>query len=121
MKKYAFTLKEDICEKNGKDVNATELLSVMSHYGVIEDYDKSTLQLRMEYQSSIDNLTAKLNAIKEQELTIDEIKMVRAYREGKSEVVAQYVAKADEYAKQLQQVKEENEKRTAQIKAILGE
>ena len=31
MKKYVFTVKEDICNANNKDSNATELLSIMSH------------------------------------------------------------------------------------------
>lgn len=121
MKKVVLTIKEDICQRNNKDVNATELLSVMSHYGVVEDYEAATTKDRAESQSIIDGLTAQLNAIKEQELTIDEIKMVKSYRENKSSVVSEYVAEAEQYKSQLQAVKNEHEQRVAKLKAILGD
>lgn len=111
MKKVVLTIKEDICQRNNKDVNATELLSVMSHYGVVEDYEVATTKDRTESQSTIDGLTAQLNAIKEQELTDDEISIVRAYRLAKNTVVSKFTAeneslkeslrKADEKAKDM--------------------
>ena len=121
MRKFVFTIKEDVCAANGKDVNATELLSVMTHYGSVEEYDKVIAAITAEYQASIDGLNRQLALIKEQELTEDEIKMVKAYRDGKNSVVGKYVAVAEEYAKQLEAVKQEAEQRTARIKAILGE
>ena len=36
MRKVVLSIKEDTCQENGKDVNATELLKVMSHYGTVE-------------------------------------------------------------------------------------
>jgi hypothetical protein len=121
MKKFVFTVKDDVCAANGKDVNATELLSVMAHYGSVEDCDKVVSAIKAEYQASIDALTAQLNAIKEQELTEDEIKIVKAYRDAKNSVVCEHAAIAESYKKQLEAVKQESEQRTARIRAILGE
>lgn len=121
MKKVVLTIKDDVCAKNGKDVNATELLTVMSHYGTVESYDSVVAKDKAEYQATIDNLNAQLNAIKEQELTVDEIKMVKAYRENKSAVVAEYVAEAETYKSQLNAIKTEHEQRVARLKALLEE
>ena len=121
MKKVVLTIREDVCAKHNKDVNATELLGVMSHYGTVEDYDTALAKNNAEYQSNIESLNAQLNAIKEQELTVDEIKMVKSYRENKSSVVSAYVAEAEQYKSQLQAVKNEHEQRVAKLKAILGD
>lgn len=122
MKQYVFTMKDDVCTANGKtEAQKNEVLKVLTHYGTVEDYDTVLASERARYQQVIDNQTKQIEAIKEQELTIDEIKMVKAYREGKSSVVAEYVAKADAYAKQLEAVKVENEQRVARIKQALGE
>lgn len=111
MRKVVLTIKEDVCAKNNKDVNATELLNVMSHYGVVETYDAATAKDRAESQSTIDGLKKQLEDIKEQELTDDEINIIRAYRAVKNSVVAKYTAenenlreslrKADEKAKDM--------------------
>ena len=121
MKKVVLTIKDDVCARNGKDANATELLTVMSHYGTVEDFETATAKEKAEYQATIDNLSAQLNAIKEQELTADEIKMVKSYRENKSSVVSAYVAEAEQYKIQLEAVKTEHEQRVAKLKAILGD
>jgi hypothetical protein len=121
MRKYVFTIKDDVCAANGKDIQATELLKVMTHYGSVEDYEKDISTTKAEYQGTIDALTLQLTAIKDQELTDDEIRMVKAFRDCKNAVVSKYVAIAEEYAKQLEAVKQEAEQRTAKIKAILGE
>ena len=121
MKKVVLTIKEDVCERNGKDVNATELLAVMALYGTVVVFDTATAKEKSEYQTTIDSLSAQINAIKEQELTVDEIKMVKAYRENKTSVVSAYVAEAENYKSQLQAVKNEHEQRVAKLKAILGD
>ena len=122
MKKYVFTMKEDVCEAHQKDAaKQAELLNVMTHYGTVEDYDKVIAPVQAEYQGVVDNLTAQLTAIKEQELTVDEIKIVKSYRENKASVVNEYIAEADKYKAQLEAVKTENEQRVAKLKAILGD
>lgn len=121
MKKFVFTIKDDICSANGKDVNASELLAVMGHYGTVEDYEKVVSSVKGEYQEAIDHLSLQLNAIKDQQLTDDEIRVVKNYRDCKSAVVAQYTAEINTYKTQLTAVKQENEQRNARIMAILGE
>jgi hypothetical protein len=121
MKKVVLTIKEDVCVKNNKDVNATELLNVMAHYGTVETYESATAKDKAEFQATIDSLNKQLNDIKEQELTVDEIKMVKSYRENKTSVVSAYVAEAEQYKNQLQAVKNEHEQRVAKLKAILGD
>ena len=111
MKKVVLTIREDICQRYEKDVNATDLLSVMSHYGTVEDYDSVINKERVESQATIDGLTSQLNLIKEQELTDDEFSIVRAYRLAKNTVVSKFVSeneslkdslrKADEKAKDM--------------------
>jgi hypothetical protein len=111
MKKVVLTIREDVCAKNNKDVNAAELLNVMAHYGTVESYETATAKDKAEFQSNIDSLQKQLDDIKEQELTVDEINIVRAYRAAKNSVVAKYTAeneslreslrKADEKAKDM--------------------
>ena len=121
MKKYVFTVKEDICNANNKDSNATELLSIMSHYGTVVDYDKEVAVVKAEYQAAIDNLNAQLSAIKEQELTADEIAMIRAYRDNKNAVVSQYTATIKTYEDTLNNLRAEFENRIAKLRAVVGE
>lgn len=121
MKKYVFTVKEDICNANNKDSNATELLSIMSHYGSVEDYDKVFSVVKSEYQSAIDNLNSQLTAIKDQELTTDEIYMIKSYRDSKNSVVAQYTNTIKTYEDTLNNLKTEFEQRIAKIRAVVGE
>lgn len=116
MKKVVLTIKDDVCAKNGKDANATELLTVMSHYGTVEGYDAVVAKDKAEYQATIDNLNAQLTAIKEQELTVDEIKMVKAYRENKSAVVADCEKKLNAMAETLRLGNE----KLAQAKAVIS-
>lgn len=116
MKKVVLTIKEDVCQKNGKDVNATDLLNVMAHYGTVEDFDTALAKEKSESQATIDGLNAQLNAIKEQELTVDEIKMVKAYRENKMAVVSDCEKKLNAMAETLRLGNE----KLAQAKAVIS-
>lgn len=79
-KKFVFTIQEDICLKNDKPVDAVELLKVMSSYGTVVTYDEAIASVKAEDQKIIDGLTAQLTAIKDLNLTNDEICLVNAYR-----------------------------------------
>lgn len=122
MKQYVFTMKDDVCSLNGKtDAQKEEVLKVLTHYGTVEDYDNVVASERAKYQSVIDNQTKQIEAIKEQELTVDEMKIVKMYRECKHSNDAQHLARINELVGQLEAVKTENDRRSAQIKAILGD
>lgn len=122
MKKYVFTMKEDVCEANQKTTEQqVKILDKLREYGTVEDYEKVIAPVQSEYQGVVDNLTAQINAIKEQELTVDEIKMVKAYRENKTAVVNEYIAEVDKYKTELEGIKSEFELKTAKLRAILGD
>lgn len=121
MRKYVFTIRDDVCTANGKDIEASELLAKMKLWGDVEDYDRAISAVKAEYQSNIDNLAEQVTAIKEQELTADEFRMVEAYRSNKAEVVSQYVAEAEAYKSELSGIKSEFERKISTLKAVLGD
>lgn len=121
MKKVVLTIRDEVCTQNGKDVNAKELLEVMTHWGTVEDFDDVVKGLKSEYQTAIDGIAAQLAAIKDQHLTQDEFAIVDAYRKQRAANEAKLNAKIDEYAHQLTCVKTENENMIAKIRAVLGE
>ena len=121
MKKYVFTIKDDVCVANGKDVEATELLTKMRFWGEVEDYDQAISAVKAEYQTTVDNLSAQLTAIKDQELTDDEMRMVMAYRENKASVVAQHIVETERYKTELVGCKTEFENKLSKLKAVLGD
>lgn len=116
MKKVVLTIKDEICAKNGKDPNATDLLNVMSHYGTVEAFESAFAREKAEYQTTIDGLNSQLNAIKEQELTADELHMVKAYRQNKNDVIADCEAKINAMAETLRLGNE----KLAQAKAVIS-
>lgn len=121
MKKYVFTIKDDVCVANGKDVEATELLAKMTLWGEVEDYDKAVSSVKAEYQATVDNLTTQVASIKEQELTDDELDMVIAYRKNKAKVVAVHIDEAEAYKTELTSIKGEFERKISTLKAVLGD
>lgn len=121
MKKYVFTIKDDVCIANGKDVEATELREKMKLWGDVEDYDRAIASVKAEYQAIIDSLNAQLNAIRDQDLSVDEMRMVEAYRANRADVVSEYIAEADKYKTELAGLKNEFETKTAKLKAILSD
>lgn len=122
MKQYVFTMKEDVCSLNGKtDAQKEEVLKVLSHYGTVEDYEVVIAGERKKYQDVIDNQSKQIEAIKDQDLTDDEMKIVNMYRECKKSNDAQHLSRINDLVNQLEAVRNEQEKRNAQIKAILGE
>ena len=80
MKKIVLTIQEDVCVANGKDVNATDLITAMKKWGTIEDYDDCIADVKKEYQANLDNTLKQYNEIKEQKLTPDELALVIAHR-----------------------------------------
>ena len=102
MKKYVFTIKDDVCAANGKDVEATELLQKMKLWGDVEDYEKAIAAVRAEYQVTIDNLKAQNDAIKDQELTDDEIALLNSYRACKKATGDAYQARINALEKHIE-------------------
>lgn len=120
MKKYVFTIKDDVCAANGKDIEATELLAKMRLWGDVEDYEKATAAERAEYQATIDGLTAQLSAIKSQELTDDEIVLLNSYRACKKATGDAYQARIDTLEQQLEDISTGYQKKIEQISALIS-
>ena len=79
-----------------------------------------TAQAKSEYQRIIDNVTVQYNAIKEQKLTVDELDMLRAYRNGKTASNKVYIDENNALRNELSNVKATNQKVVDNIKALLG-
>ena len=120
MKKYVFTIKDDVCAANGKDTEATELLGKMKLWGDVENYDNVVASVRAEYQAVVDNLTAQLNAIKEQELTVDEIALLNSYRGCKKVIAEKYEVRNAELERELEELRSGFQKKVEQITELLA-
>jgi hypothetical protein len=120
MRKVVLTIREDICEKYGKDKTATDLLNVMAHYGTVESYETATAKDKAEFQANIDSLTSQLEAIKENDLTNDELDIVRSYRVAKNAVVAKYTAENEQLKDSLRKADEKAKEMSNKICATLA-
>jgi hypothetical protein len=120
MKKYVFTIKDDVCAANGKDIEATELIAKMQLWGSVEDYEKVIAAERAEYQKTADNLKAQLDAIKDRELTDDEFDIVMDYRDCKAKILAAYETRINGLEKQLEEVYTENKQRALKLAELFG-
>ena len=120
MTKYVVTIRDDICERNGKDVNATVWLDKTKLYGTVEDYDVNMTAVKAEYQAVINELTARYDAVKSLNLSSDEIALLNVYRKLKAETAAVHVAENEALKKQLTDIKAENDGRNAKILALLA-
>ncbi len=114
MKKYIFTVRDDTCVANEKDVNATRVLEVMRTYGTVEDYDAHVAVIKQEYQDALDNVVAQNEAIKAQNLSDEEIELVNAYRMLRARAVKTYIEENEGLRQTLNEVKAEHE-RTIEI------
>ena len=122
MKAYVFTMKEDICSANGKtESQKQEVLKVLNHYGTVEDFEQVVAADRAKYQAVIDNQLKQINAIKDQELTDDEIAMVVAYRNAKSGVVAKHIAVENECRQTITKLEDTLNQFKTKIIAVVGE
>lgn len=121
MKKYVFTIKDDVCAANGKDIEATELIEKMKLWGDVEDYEKAIASVRTEYQTTIDNLKAQNDAIKDQELTDDEIALLNAYRACKKLTGDRFQARIDVLENQIEKDRADYLNKAAQISELLAQ
>ena len=122
MEKIVITFKEDIMAQHQKSVpQKEELIKLLYKYGSVEDYENSVSKLKSEYQGTIDNLNAQYKAIADQNLSENEIKLVKLLRdilvlEGKD-----YLDRIALLEKTLTDVRIENQNRAKQIIAMFGE
>lgn len=111
MKKVVFTVKDDVCARNGKDSNATDLLNVMANYGTVESYDTVVARITAEQSAIINGLNQKLAVMEENSATEAELPALKAIREvvaasvnvvkDENNQLKESLRKADEKAKNL--------------------
>jgi hypothetical protein len=113
---------DDVCTLHNKtEEQKQELLKVLATYGKVEDFDTVLAGERAKYQSVIDNQTRQIEAIKEQELTDDEMSMVKAYRIAISGVVAKHTAIEAECRKTIDTLEGTLTQFKNRIAAVIGE
>lgn len=111
MKKVVFTVKDDVCARNGKDPNATDLFAVMGHYGTIESYDTVIAKVSAEQNSIIVGLNQKISSMEQSSAAEIELPVLRAIRDlvdasvsivkDENAQLKESLKKADEKAKNL--------------------
>jgi hypothetical protein len=113
---------DDVCTLNNKtEAQKQEVLKVLTHYGTVEDYDTVVASERAKYQAVIDNQTKQIEAIKDQDLTTDEMAMVKAYRVAVSGVVAEHKAVEAECRKTIDTLESTLTQFKNKIIAVVGE
>ena len=120
MKKVVLTIKDDICVKNGKDPNATDLLNVMSHYGTVEAFESAFAREKAEYETTINSLTSQIKAIEEKGLTADEFKLIKCLREIETAITAEKDAQIKQRDIIFAELKAQYDQTVEKIKAIIG-
>lgn len=120
MKQYVFTVDENVCLANNKDVTAANLLEVMKTYGTVEDYDTHFAAEKAKTQAVVDGLVAKYEAIESQKLSNGEIKAVNLLRELIADAVKVYVEKNTELENHINVMKSEAERCANLIMEALG-
>lgn len=120
MKKLVFTFMEDVAIANGKNPDPAELLEKMKLRGKVSDFEDEVRAIRAEYQGALDNLTAQNQAIRDQELTEDEIIFLNFYRERKAKNGEAFQARIDTLEHQLDDTRAGCQKKIDQISQILN-
>lgn len=117
MKKVVFTVKDDVCARNGKDPNATELFTVMGHYGTIESYDTIIARATAEQNAIINGLNQKISVMEENSVTDLELPALKALRD----VVATSVNVVKDENAQLKEGLRKAEERSKNLTIAIGE
>ena len=121
MKQYAITFMEDVATANGRNPDPTEFIAEAKLRGKVVDFDEAVKEIRAECQRTIDNLAKQLNAIKDQELTPDEIVLLNTYRDCKAATGEAYLKRIEGLEKCLEDVRVASQKRAAQIAQLVAE
>ena len=121
IEKHVLTVMPDVCDANGKDPKAAELLAVMKTYGKVEPYEDVIDRVTEEYQEALGNIRAQLTAIKDQELTPEEmlwLSFIRARMTAAGEV---YQSKINALEQVIRDIRDKYKKRIAQFAALVEE
>lgn len=96
MKKYVFTVREDIMLKAGKsDEQLALLVSKMSEYGTVEDYDTVIARVSAEKDDELVNLKAAYDNAKLRDVTDKEAEVINIIRDIADDHANTYKVKYD--------------------------
>lgn len=98
MKKIVLTIREDVCNANGKtEENINLLVEKMRLYGTVTDFDAEVAAVKAEYQDNLNKVTAQYNKIRSNELNAPEIAILNAIRKFEAEITAEKDAEIAKY------------------------
>jgi flagellar biosynthesis chaperone FliJ len=120
MKSLVITILDDVCAKNGKDPEATQLIEVARSYGKVETLDAVLATERMKYQEVTNNLRAQLDACAEYGVTNEELEILRAIRKKSDAEAEGYKKEIETCRNELASVTRANEAQNASILAIIN-
>ena len=121
IKKVVLTIIPSVCDKNGKDPQATALLETMRTYGTVEPLQKVIDAATAEYQHELGETRKTLTDIQDQQLTPREIKWLRFIRECDAELGEQYEEKLKVYEDRMEDVRQDSLKRSAQLAELANQ
>ena len=120
MKSLVITVLDDVCAKNNKDPEATQLIEVAKTYGKVEPLEAVLNAERLIYEKTITNMRIQLDACAEHGVTPAELEILRLIRKKSQDESAEKEKIIAERDAQLHAIKAEQEARVSQIKSILG-
>jgi lipopolysaccharide biosynthesis regulator YciM len=121
IEKFVLTVMPDVCDANNKDPKAEELLKVMKTYGKVERYEDVIDAVTAEYQEALGNIRAQLLAIKDQDLTPEEMLWVSFIRARMTAAEEASQVKITALEKVIKDIRDKYKKRIAQFAALVEE
>lgn len=119
MAQFVLTIKEEICTAHGKDVKATELLKVMAHYGLVEDYNTVIERETAPLKATINDLVKQNEAIKEFALDDFDLTILRAARQAMSKELDGKDVQISALTQELKKVVDFHEKKHQELTAFV--
>lgn len=115
IKKVVLTIIPSVCDKNGKDPQATALLETMKTYGTVEPLEKVIDAATAEYQAELGETRKMLTNIQDQQLTDDEVSFNAFYRKLKAALEEKKDQEIEGYKARLDEVRQDSLKRSEQL------
>lgn len=96
MRKYVFTVREDVMLKAGKsEEQLAMLISKMGEYGTVEEYDAVINRVSAEKDDELVNLKAAYDNAKLRDVTDEEAEVINKIRDIADKLANTYKAKYD--------------------------
>jgi hypothetical protein len=131
MKDIVVHILDSVCAANNRDPEAAALIDAAKTFGTVETLENALAaekakcqaeinRLTMQHEAEVNELKAKLTSIEENQITAEELEILRAVRKKSVAESAKYEAELKLRDDQLSQVVAEGEARKQQIRALYG-